>query len=68
MEESLVLCNRVKLARIEKNLSQEELATMIGVSRQTIISIEKGTYCPSTKLALILATALDKTVEDLFYF
>ena len=68
MEESLVLRNRVKLARIEKNLSQEELATMIGVSRQTIISIEKGTYCPSTKLALILAAALDKTVEELFYF
>lgn len=67
MEEELVLKNKVKLARVEKEYSQEGLASIIGVSRQTIISIEKGTYCPSTKLALILAAALDKTVEELFY-
>jgi putative transcriptional regulator len=50
-----------------KGLTQGELAEMVGVSRQTINYLEQGTYCPSTKLALQLARALDVTVEDLFY-
>jgi putative transcriptional regulator len=47
-------------------LSQQQLADMAGVSRQTIISIEKGDYAPSVKLALLLAEKLETTVEQLF--
>lgn len=48
------------------DLSQQELADMAGVSRQTIIAIERGNYSPSVKLALLLATKLGATVEELF--
>ena len=68
MDEKLVLKNRLKVARAEKNLSQGDLAEMVGVSRQTISSIETGQFCPTAKLALILCVALDKKFEDLFYF
>jgi putative transcriptional regulator len=47
-------------------LSQQHLADMVGVSRQTIVSIERGDYAPSVKLALLLAETLEATVEDLF--
>lgn len=47
-------------------LSQQELADSVGVSRQTIVSIEKGDYSPSVKLALLLAEKLNTTVESLF--
>ena len=60
------LTNRLKVARAELNLSQEQLAEMAGVTRQTISSIEKGQYNPSTLLALVLARRLSKRVEDLF--
>lgn len=68
MNEEIQLKNRLKVARAEKNLSQEQLATLAGVTRQTISSIETGQYCPTAKLALILAMKLDKKFEDLFYF
>lgn len=68
MEEKLVLKNRLKVARAEKNISQGELAEMVGVSRQTISSIETGQFNPTAKLALIICIALDKKFEDLFYF
>lgn len=68
MNESLVLKNNLKEIRSEKNLSQSDLAKMVGVSRNTISSIETGQYCPTAKLALILCTALDKKFEDVFYF
>lgn len=68
MKDELVLNNRLKVARAEKNLSQGQLAEMVGVSRQTISSIETGQFCPTAKLALILCTALDKKFEELFYF
>ena len=68
MREELILKNRLKVARAEKRLSQGELAEMIGVSRQTISSIETGQFCPTAKLALILCIALDKVFENLFYF
>lgn len=68
MNENLVLKNRLKVARAEKNLSQAELANLVGVTRQTISTIETGQYCPSAKLALLLAQKLNKTYEDLFYF
>lgn len=68
MEDSLVLRNRLKQARAEKKISQTELAKMVGVSRNTISSIETGQFNPTAKLALILCIALDKKFEDLFYF
>lgn len=68
MDETLVLKNRLKVARAEKNLSQDDLAKMIGVSRQTISSIETGQFSPTAKLALIMCIALDKKFEELFYF
>ncbi|MGV8981810.1 helix-turn-helix transcriptional regulator [Clostridium sp.] len=68
MDANIQLKNRLKVARAEKNLSQEELAILAGVTRQTISSIETGQYCPSAKLALILSEKLCKKFEDLFYF
>ncbi|ADL53359.1 helix-turn-helix transcriptional regulator [Clostridium cellulovorans] len=68
MSEELILKNRLKVARAEKNISQGELARMVGVSRQTISSIETGHFNPTAKLALIFCIALDKKFEDLFYF
>ena len=60
------LCNRLKVARAEKSLSQTQLALLAEVTRQTIGSIETGQYNPSALLALRLARSLDKRVEDLF--
>ena len=68
LDEQLVLKNRLKVARAEKGLSQGDLAQMVGVSRQTISSIETGQFNPTAKLALILCIALDKKFEELFYF
>ena len=68
MKDELILKNRLKVARAEKNLSQDALAKLVGVSRQTISSIETGQFCPTAKLALIICTALDKKFEELFYF
>ncbi|HKM35736.1 MAG TPA: helix-turn-helix transcriptional regulator [Lachnospiraceae bacterium] len=67
-ENKLDLKNHLKVARTEKGLSQAELANMVGVSRNTISSIETGQFSPTAKLALILCIALDKKFEDLFYF
>ena len=64
----LELGNRLKETRVAKKLSQEELARIVGTTRQTIISIEKKQFIPTTKLALLLSVALDCKVEDLFYF
>ncbi|MGI6451303.1 MAG: helix-turn-helix transcriptional regulator [Desulfitobacteriia bacterium] len=66
--DDIQLKSRLKVARAEKNLSQEQLAILAGVTRQTISSIETGKYCPSAKLALILCKVLNKKFEDLFYF
>lgn len=68
MSERLVLKNRLKEARQAKGLSQAALAEMVGISRNTISSIETGQFSPTAKLALILCIALDKKFEDLFYF
>ena len=68
MDDSLVLKNRLKEYRKELNLSQDELARMVGVSRNTISSIETGQFCPTAKLALVICIALDKRFEDVFYF
>ncbi len=68
MNEKLKLKNNLKDARAEANLSQTQLAEMVGVSRNTISSIETGQFNPTAKLALIICIALDKKFEDLFYF
>ena len=68
MKDEIILKNRLKVARAEKDLSQAVLAEMVGVSRNTISSIETGQFCPTAKLALILCIALDKKFEDLFFF
>lgn len=68
MNEKLKLKNRLKSIRSEKKLTQQNLADMVGVSRNTISSIETGEFCPTSKLALILCIALDKKFEDIFYF
>ena len=68
MDEQLILKNRLKEIRAEKSLSQSELAELVGVSRNTISSIETGQFNPTAKLALILCIALDKRFEDVFYF
>jgi len=67
LNDKLILKNRLKVARAEKNLSQAELAFKAGVTRQTISTIETGHYYPSAKLALILAIELGKKFEELFY-
>ncbi len=68
MDDQLILKNKLKKIRAEKGLSQSELAEMVGVSRNTISSIETGQFCPTAKLALILCIALDKKFEDIFFF
>ena len=68
MDELLILKNRLKEARTAKGLSQAQLAELVGVSRNTISSIEIGQFNPTAKLALILCIALDQKFEALFYF
>ena len=68
MNEKLILKNNLKAARSEKGLSQQQLADMVGVSRNTISSIETGQFNPTAKLALILCIALEKKFEELFFF
>lgn len=68
MDDKLILHNNLKEVRKQNNLTQKELADLVGVSRNTISSIETGQYNPNAKLALILAIALDVKFENLFYF
>lgn len=58
---------KLKLARVAKGLSQQELADLTDVTRQTIGLIEKGQYNPSIHLCIRIAKALDKTLNDLFW-
>ena len=58
---------RLKAARAAKDLSQQQLAEIVGVSRQTINAIEKGDYNPTIKLCLAICKALDKTLDELFW-
>ena len=68
MDDKLVLKNNLKEVRKEKGYSQQQLADEVGVSRNTISSIETGQFCPTAKLALILCIALEKKFEELFFF
>ena len=68
MKKELVLKNNIKKYRTKKKLSQQDLADIVGVSRNTISSLETGQYEPTAKLAFVLAIALEVSFEDLFYF
>ena len=68
MNEELKLKNNLKEARLAANLSQAQLAEMVGVSRNAMSSIETGQFNPTAKLALIICIALDKKFEELFFF
>ena len=68
MDGEVILKNNLKNARAERKLSQMELAELVGVSRNTISSIETGQFNPTAKLALLLCIALEKKFEELFYF
>ncbi|MCB0260673.1 MAG: helix-turn-helix transcriptional regulator [Calditrichaeota bacterium] len=58
---------KLKLARVEKGLSQQQLAELVGATRQTLGLIEKGKYNPSLNLCIKIAKTLDKTLNDLFW-
>ena len=60
--------NRLKALRTEHNLTQEELADGLGISRQSVIAIEKGRYYPSLKLAFRIAQFFNCNIEDIFYY
>lgn len=66
MDMQAAIRNTVYGARMARGITQEDLANEIGVSRQTIIAIEKGNYVPSVLLALKIAKYFRKTVEDMF--
>ena len=57
----------MKSARAAKDLSQQQLADLVGVSRQTINAIEKGEYNPTIKLCIAICQSLDKTLDELFW-
>jgi len=59
---------KLKLARVEKGLSQQDLADLVNATRQTIGLIEKGKYNPSLNLCVKIAKALDRTLNDLFWY
>ena len=58
---------KLKLARVEKDLSQEQLANLVGVTRQTIGMIESGNYNPTLNLCISICKVLDKTLNDIFW-
>lgn len=62
------LSNRIRILRAEKNMTQQDLAKKVGVSRQTIISVEKGNYTPSLALAFEIAHAFDVGIDDVFHY
>ncbi len=68
MDNELILKNNLQSIRKSKKLSQDELAKIVGTTRQTIISIEKGIFNPSARLALLISIALDAKFEEIFYF
>lgn len=59
--------NKIKVERAEKDVTQQQLAEAVGVSRQTIVAIEKGRFLPSTPLALKIAHYFSKPVESIFF-
>lgn len=68
MDGEKCLSNRIRVLRAEKKMSQKDLAKKIGVSRQTIISTEKGNYTPSLVLAFEIANVFDIRVDEVFQY
>ena len=68
MDNALIFNNHMRVCRAELRLSQQELATMVDVSRQTISSIENLQFVPSARLAMLICIALEKSFEEVFYF
>lgn len=68
MSEIKVLSNRIRVLRAEKKMTQKELAEKVGVSRQTIISTEKGNYTPSLILGFDIANAFNVRVDEVFQY
>ncbi len=66
-QEGAMKNKRIKIARIECDMSQEDLAKAVGVTRQTIGSVENGSYNPTLKLCIDICRALGKTLNDLFW-
>jgi DNA-binding XRE family transcriptional regulator len=64
----MALVTNMREYRAKKNLTQDDLAALVGVRRETIVNLEKGRYNPSLKLAMDIAKVFSCTVEDLFYF
>ncbi|WMJ85646.1 helix-turn-helix transcriptional regulator [Anaerocolumna sp. MB42-C2] len=64
----MALITKMREYRAKNNMTQDELAILVGVRRETIINLEKGRYNPSLKLAMDIAGIFSCTVEDLFYF
>jgi putative transcriptional regulator len=60
--------NRIKVLRAERNMTQEQLAHLAGVTRNTIISMEKGKYCPSIKLGYRIANIFGVRIDDIFIY
>ena len=58
---------KLKIARMEKDMNQQQLADAVGVTRQTIVMIESGNYNPTLNLCISICRALDKTLDDLFW-
>lgn len=66
--DKLVFDNRIRMWRADKRVSQGELAEMVGVSRQTISSIENLQFVPSARLAYLICLALERGFEEVFFF
>lgn len=60
--------NRIKIYRAERDMTQEELASKVGVTRQTIIAVEKNKYVPSLELAFKIADVFEQSIEDVFNY
>lgn len=58
---------KIKVARVEKDMTQKDLAEAVGVSRQTMLAIEKGDYNPTIKICLSICHVLEKSLDDLFW-
>ena len=58
---------RMKAARAAKGLTQQELAELVGVTRQTVVAIEKGDYNPTVRLCILICQSLGKTLDELFW-
>ncbi len=63
-----ILSNRIRVLRAEHKITQQDLAKAVGVSRQTIISIEKGNYTPSLVLGFEIANAFNVGIEEVFWY